>query len=1007
MGSKQNKCSRCGEPSPAGHRFCWSCGAALGSEQELKQVTVLLADLCDSTARVLASGTEDGHAFLERAYDVMAEAVTHFGGTRIQWRGDELLALFGAPRAQEDHAASACRAALRMLKRMGEAADAAPAMAVRIGIDSGEVIVGPGGQDLGARYSADGSPIHLASRLERLALPGTALVSATTLRLTDGSIETVPIGERRLRGFDKPVQVFQLVEAAAGAAPARRGHLAPLVGRDAVLATLEAELATARRGALRLVGLRGDAGIGKTRVLDEIRARLQARGARVVGLSARHHTSDIPYRVAADLVRALLPGVPAERAERPVFLDLLDGGDPGDAWRALSPTQRRRQIVEAIVALIDEVTRAGPLVLTIDDVFLSDGDSLRLLESLGRPLAARPLLLIVTYRTEFVHRWGDNPAFIERALTPLPTAEMADLVHELVGDSRSLAEVRAALLDRADGNPFFLEQLVLMLADQGSLAGRIGAYELAAEPADLGVPASVVATIAAQVDRLEPDAKRVLEAGAVAGDPLEAGLLAAMLGIEQGQVAAHVRSAVSAGLLDAARGPGGVLLFRHALVRETIYNALPRRRRGELHRLAYVALRARCGGQLGDAAALLAKHAHLGGEWAGAAECALAALARSSARSANRDALRLFERGLEAAGRVEPEPARLGAELALRMAVLGPMMALGQLDGIVANLERAEAITQALGDTRRRAAVALQLAVSLWTRGSYRQGLEAASAANHAARQSDSRSLQMAGLQARMMLNHGLGRYADAADDAALVETAFGAELAARRLMPGWAVVAIVNLRAFQADLLAGEGRPAEAQARLDEAYRELAAQEHAFSRAMVDFVQGGLWMTTGRAGEAADLLRSAHELCRAQDVTTMLPPILARLAGALAQDGRAAQALQLLEPAIEQKLFLAGGRYNDFYFPYYHALALLAAARPDAAAAAAETAWQATLRYEQNGHGAQARWLLARIAAERGQAAAARDHLEAARTLALQCHMPWLAQQVALATAAGEPHAA
>jgi ATP/maltotriose-dependent transcriptional regulator MalT len=257
-----------------------------------------------------------------------------------------------------------------------------------------------------------------------------------------------------------------------------------------------------------------------------------------------------------------------------------------------------------------------------------------------------------------------------------------------------------------------------------------------------------------------------------------------------------------------------------------------------------------------------------------------------------------------------------------------------------------------------------------------------------------------------MMLHHGLGWNAQAANDAVQVELGYAAELAARRLLPGWAVVAIINLRAFQADLLAGEGRLAEAQFMLDGAYAELAAQDHGFSRILVDFVQGGVMLMTGRQQAAAALLQSAHDLCRTQDVATMLPPILARLAGALAEDGRVNEALQILEPAIEQNLHLMGGRYNDFYFPYYHASALWAAGRLDAAASVAETALDTAMSLEQNSHAARARLLAGRIRWAAGQTAQARAHLEAASALAVQCQMPWLASQVTLAEPERAAHA-
>lgn len=999
------RCVQCGQPRVPGQQFCPTCGLPFDATRELKQATVLLADLCDSTSQVVDSDTEDGQAYLEAAYRVMSEAVSHFGGVQIQWRGDELLALFGAPQAQEDHAAQACLAALRIIERMAaDQASAAP-MAVRVGIDSGEVLIGPGAAGLGARYSVDGAAIHLAARLERLAAPGIVLISAQTRRLAESRIETVFLGERLIRGFRRALPVYRLVSGSSPSAWSPRRHLAPLVGREALLAELKAAARSAGRGGLRICGLRGDAGVGKSRVLEAVCAELQAQGTACVAVAARHVTSEVPFGVAADILRALLAAGASHHARAPAVLDLLDQGDPGDGWRALSPAQRRNRTIEAVIEVIEEILRERPLVLMVDDVFLADSDSLRLLESLARPLALRPLLLVLSYRTEFVHRWGEASWFTERVLFPLSGNGMSALAGALLGHDERLAPLRELLLERADGNPFFLEQMVLMLVDQGSLVGRPGDYQLAQEPAGVGVPPSVVATIAAQVDRLHPEGKRVLEAGAVSGDPLNGGLLAAMLRLDPLAVQGHLRTCAATGLLDERAGAAPALAFRHALVRETIYNALPRKRRAELHQAAYVELRRRSGDNLVESAHVLARHAFLGCDWPAAAECSLAAMKRSTMRSANRDALRGFERGLDAASRIELREQGQSSELALRMAALGPMMAMGKLDDIVANLERAEVISRNLGDAKRHAAVSLQLAVSLWTRGSYRQGLQAACSAHEASRQADSRSLQMAALQARMMLHHGLGRYVEATADADQVGRDFAAELAARRLLHGWAVVAVVNLKAFQADLLASAGRLTESQALLDGAYAELAEQDHAFSRVLTDFVQAGLMLMMGRARAAVTLLQSARELCRTQDVATMLPPIVARLAGALAADGRAGEALQLIEPALAQNLHLMGGRYNDYYFPHYHAVALQAAGRIDEAAVAAERGLAAALAQEQFAHAAQASLLAGHIQLELGHGQHAQAHLRAARELALQCHMPWLAAQAEAPTTVGIDH--
>ncbi|WP_153305233.1 adenylate/guanylate cyclase domain-containing protein, partial [Variovorax soli] len=249
-------CPNCGAAREASHRFCPNCGARLDAQRELKQVTVLLADLCGSTEQVVRTDAEGGQAYLDEALRLMSEAVNAYGGTQVQWRGDELLALFGAPVAQEDHALRACLAAIAMAEAMKAQSSAQAPMAVRIGIDSGEVIAGPGSGHLATSYRVDGAPVHLASRLEKLAPPASTYISGNTLQLLHGQLETRALGPFNLRGFDAPVDIHELVgslqDSAAGPL-ARRRFLAPLVGRAQALADLMQLAEGVRRTGLRAV----------------------------------------------------------------------------------------------------------------------------------------------------------------------------------------------------------------------------------------------------------------------------------------------------------------------------------------------------------------------------------------------------------------------------------------------------------------------------------------------------------------------------------------------------------------------------------------------------------------------------------------------------------------------------------------------------------------------------------------------------------------------------------
>ena len=1004
-------CPNCGTPRQARHRFCWSCGALLHAQRELKQVTVLLADLCDSTTHVASTDVEGGQAYLDLAFTLMSEAVSLYGGTHVQWRGDELLALFGAPLAQEDHALRACLAAIAMLEGMKARTSPQAPMSVSIGIDSGEVVAGPGAGDLSASYRVDGLPVHLASRLEKLAPPGAAYVSSNTMHLVDGQIEALALGQRSIRGFSTPIEIHEIAvgrQGSAAAPLARRRYLSPIIGRDAAIGELMAVAERVRAGRLLHVGIRGDAGVGKSRLIAELCSRLQATGFATSSVVARAYGNHSPYSLVADLVRSLGGAIPNEpesngrqregatdeRADLHAesLADLLGTGSVGEGWQALTPLQRRERIASAFVWFVRERTRRQPLALVVEDVFHADLSSLRLLEMLARRLHSQPLLLLTSYRPDFVHRWSEAPWFSEHRVGPLSAPDIAKLADCLLGEDGSLKEIRAALLDRAEGNPLFLEQMVMTLVDDGTLLGPPGAYCRAPTQVPLRVPASIMTIIGARVDHLPGGAKASLEAAAIVGEPLKSSIVAAMRQILEEEADAHLRHAVSGGLLVAvASGDAGVYAFRHGLVQESVLAALTRARRRQLHRAAFESLIALADNQSSSNAGVLAHHAFHGEQWPAAAEQALAAMTHSIARSENKDALRVFDLGLDAARRIEAQASMLPCELALRVEALGAQMALGLFDDIVSNLERAESITQTLGDTKRQAAVSLQLAVTLWARGSYRQGLLVSTHAGNAAAAAGSRSLQMAAIQVRVMLHHGLGRYADAGTDAARVAQQFAVELKTRRLMPGWAVIASINLNAFLADILLWRGDLVAAQEACDAGYKELEVQDHPFSRVLLDFVQGELLLAQGRPAEAAALLAKSLESCRAHEVTNMHPPILAHLCGAMALSGQATEALALLEPAVANKASTAGGRYNEFYFPFYLAHALSAADRLDEAIVAARQACDAAASFEQHGHEARALLLLSRLEALIGRSRDARNHLVEAQALARDCGMGML----------------
>lgn len=1004
-------------------------GASLGAASARKQATVFFADICESTRNFAVDDPEEARSQLEPALRTMCEAVAAYGGIVSQLLGDGVLALFGAPVAQEDHALRACLAAVDLHRRVRTAAaDGAPRFDVRIGIDSGELAVGAVHEYSATYYRADGSPLHSAKRLEQHAPVGGTLIGAATMRLVQGQVEVLRELSVDAKGFDQPLPAYEL-ELSAVAPLARRRQLAPLIGREAVLQALTEPLARVRAGRLHVAGLRGEAGIGKSRLALALSERLADEGFASCWLTARAYRQQLPCDTVAELAVALLaadgenPGGRRDEAvrsaieqtgdalapHRSALADLLDLGEPGAAWDELSPALRRRRLTDALLALIDRRLAQGPLLIVIDDLFHIDRESQRVLESMLRRLERAPLLLCGTYRPEFAHRFSDAPWFTEYPLGPLDSGPMDRMADAILGSDPGVREISRALVERAGGNPFFLEQMAMALVDDGTLVGDPGAYRCTRQLDRLKPPASISSVVAARVDRLPAAAKAVLECAAVLGEPLVADRLAPMAGSSGPQVEAALRQACSSGLLvEAVTGEPGVFGFRHSLVQEVVAASLSRPRRRQLHRAAYDVLRGASTATAEDPA-LQTQHAYAGEAWPEAAECAVRAMVRAIGRSANRDALNLFALGLDAVARPGQDETRMRRlELSLRMTALAALSPLGKMDEAVDNLDKAHAITRLLGDLRRESGVALQLAFVLWVLGQYERGLEAAAAAQASAQRTTEhaagRSAQMAAQQARMMLRHGQGRYRETLADARRVEQEFAHELATLALLPRWATIPSINVHVFAADSLAEIGDFAAAQAHCDAGYRELEKGDHAYSHILLDWVQGSLWLEQGRLQEAAALLADARRRCRVQDVPTMEPPIIARLCVAMARLGQIDAALALIEQAIEGQLDRLGGRYNAYYFPASHAAVLLEAGRFEAALAQARAALREAQRYGQRGYQARAALLLADVAARAGEPRLAAEHYALALAVAAECGMAGVEARAAHALQAVDP---
>jgi class 3 adenylate cyclase/tetratricopeptide (TPR) repeat protein len=1001
---------------------------AVRMSAENKHVSVLFVDVCDSTSLLQHADPEESRDYLSKALDLLVDAIETFGGTISQLLGDGLVALFGAPFAQEDHALRACMAALKMQRATIPEYEARglASPTFRVGINSGEVLVGIVGQYQWSHYGADGQTIHIASRLEKMAPSGGILLSASTQRLVAQQIDTRPVGVRTVRGLTAPFELHEVLvstESSAAAPLTRKQRWAPLVGREDSLQVLGQAIETVQTGTMRMIGLRGDAGIGKSRLIADWTGALSSRGMDVCTTQARGYASTTAYSTAADLIanlvgvprstvteakqiamQALVAKWPAEGADHLAAVsDMLGLGAPNDAWLALNPAQRRRRIGEALLWLVRRRLQAGSLVLVLEDVFLADRESRRLFEALILRLQGLPVLICVSYRPDFEHQWAPAAWFAEHLVAPLPDGEMLALARALLGDDPSVHGVTGELVRRADGNPFFMEQMVITLIDDGSLEGTPGAYRLQKRLGELRVPGSVAAVIGARVDRLPVAAKSALEAASVLGDPVTQELIAAMQEVDLARAGALLSLCHSSGLLtnpDQARSSleSHAFMFRHALVRDVVLGTLTRARLKALHRLAFLALHSQPGADDADVAPALAHHAFRGEEWEQAARYAVKSMARAISRSANQEALQLFEMGIEASSHADGESVAQALELALRLEAIGAMMALGYIDEIFNNMERAEIIAAQLNDQRARASVLTQTAVFLWMRGRFGQGLRHATQGLEAARLTQRRHMTMAAHQTRLLNFHALGRYSEAAAEGRAVLADYGPELAQHFVQPGWAAIPIINLYAFHANTLWRLGDYQAGQAVCALAYDILSKVDHPYSRLLIDTVQGQIWIEEEQFDKAEALLRTAVQQCMTHNVLTMLAVCTGVLGSALARNGNASEAVPLLEKGFADRICDAAGPYGRTFMHVGLGVAYRNLGRlEDAVRVGRKAVEQAR---EEHGHRTEALYELAETLRRAGDAPGAEDCFKQTYEAARRLGMPYYQKRAAAALA-------
>jgi class 3 adenylate cyclase len=780
----ESKCPHCGTESRPGKRFCGACGEALGApttervpvaspvavpapesytprhlaeriltsrgalEGERKQVTVLFADLKGSMELLADRDPEEARAILDPALERMMEAVHRYEGTVNQVLGDGIMALFGAPLALEDHAVRACFAALRIqesARRYAEEVRRATGLLVqiRVGLNSGEVVVRSIGSDLRMDYTAVGQTTHLAARMEQMAAPGSILLTPATLQLAEGYVQVKALGPLPVKGLGEPLDVFEVVGVGASRtrlqAAAARG-LTRFVGREAELEMLRQTLERAGAGRGQMVALVGEPGVGKSRLVWEFSHSHRAQGWLVLESGAVSYGKATSYLPVIDLLRSYC-GIEARddprrirekltgkvltldetlRPTLPALLALLDVPLDNPSWDALDPPQRRQRTLEALKRLLLRESIEQPLLLVCEDLHWIDAETQALLDSLVESLPTARILLLVNYRPEYQHAWGSKSYYAQLRLDPLGAASADELLAALLGTDPPLGALKALLVERTQGNPFFLEESVRTLVEGRILGGERGAYRLARPLESAQVPPTVQAVLAARIDRLPAEDKRLLQAAAVVGKDVPYALLRAIADRPEDALRqALARLQAAEFLYETTLFPDLEYTFKHALTHEVAYGGILQERRRALHARIMAAIEALYPERQAEQVERLAHHAYRGETWPKAVAYLWQAGRKAVARSAHREAVTAWEQALEALGHRPAGPETREQGVDIRLELRPSLVHCGELEQVRDRLAEALELAELLGDQRRLAQVLAGLSNYHWLSADY------------------------------------------------------------------------------------------------------------------------------------------------------------------------------------------------------------------------------------------------------------------------------------------------
>jgi class 3 adenylate cyclase/tetratricopeptide (TPR) repeat protein len=963
--SLASPCRACGAELTAGKKFCGSCGAPASPpaaqpvspaepadrfaspqsytpkhlaekiltskgaiEGERKIVTVMFSDVSGFTAMSEKLDPEDVHGIMDRVFEVILEAVHRHEGTINQFLGDGVMALFGAPIAHEDHAQRALSAALEIqegLKPLAEDVRQAHGIEfrMRMGINTGPVVVGAIGRDLRMDYTAVGDTTNLAARLLAIAQPGQIVASRGTQHMRDRFFTFEDLGDFQVKGKTEPVRAYAVTGARRQTRleASRERGLSPLVGRERELELLNGAWKRATDGQGAIVLLSGDAGVGKSRLLSEFLGRLDTTDTLEVETTCVSYGRSMAYRPIVELARrylGLLEGTTGEElrhrvadqlqllgmeGEEPVILlaHFLGASAPPEFLDRLSGPQLMERTLNALRDMFVRASETAPLIFILENMHWVDTASEKFLAHLAAGLPGHRFLLLLTSRPGYSAPWLAPPLAEAITLEGLEATDVQGMVRTLLSAEEVSEQLFKMLAEKSEGNPLYVEEILRQLVETGGVVVENGEARLSRP--DVTVPATIHDIIAARLDRIAEPLKQTLQGAAVVGRRFGISLVSRVLQLAPDPVAGHLRDLHGLDFVfPSAHDPELMYSFKHALTQDVVYGAVLERRRRTYHAAAGLGLEELYAGQTDDVVELIAYHFGRGQVWDKAAVYFRQAGAKAQRKSAHREALACFEEALGALRHLPETPETRGQGIDVRLELRGSLYPLGEFEKMLTYLREAEAMAGAISDSRRLGLVSIHTAEYFRQTGRFAEARTLAEQALAMGDKLQDVPLQSYAGQYFALACNALGEYRRASELLRAVTQARQPEdwRGALGMVASWDAHQAISLAWF-ARCLAELGEFDEGVAAGRRAVALADGLENPYSLTAACIGLGYVCLVKGDLDAAAPVLERACSIAREANLTLLRPQATRFLGGVYLLAGRIEEGVALVRAAANE----------------------------------------------------------------------------------------------------------